>query len=73
MYLVSTKAQRVRVRTLGLDVDFAAVEAIHTENSYKYSLEEISDLAAAAGLRLESQWLDRAERFSVNLFAPLTR
>ncbi len=70
MYLVSTRNQRVRIRALNHEVDFAAMEAIHTENSYKYSLTEISELAAAAGLRLERQWFDRENRFSENLLAP---
>jgi len=70
MYLVSTRPQRVRLAGLGLDVDFAAGEAIHTENSYKYSQAEIAALAEAAGLICECQWLDSGGRFSVNLFAP---
>lgn len=67
MYLVSTKSQRVRIDALDLDIDFAAREAIHTENSYKYSLDEIQSLAVAAGFRVEQQWLDVDRRFSVNL------
>jgi uncharacterized SAM-dependent methyltransferase len=69
MYLDSRCAQRVRIDRLGVEVEFAAGEAIHTENSYKYSLAEIEALAAAAGLRLEAQWLDGARRFSTNLLA----
>jgi uncharacterized SAM-dependent methyltransferase len=70
MYLVSTKSQRVRIRALNHEVAFAAMEAIHTENSYKYSLTEIRDLAASAGLRLECRWFDCENRFSENLLAP---
>jgi dimethylhistidine N-methyltransferase len=69
MYLVSTQSQRVRVERLGLDVEFTAGEAIHTENSYKYSLAEIEALASAAGLRTERSWLDPDGRFRLNLFA----
>lgn len=69
MYLVSTRAQQVFVEGLGLSLSFAAGEAIHTENSYKYSLVEIEALARAAGLRLERQWFDAERRFSENLFA----
>jgi len=71
MYLVSTRAQRVAIDQLDLEVQFAAGEAVHTENSYKYSFVEIEALAAAAGLRLQRQWLDAGCRFSVNLFAPV--
>lgn len=70
MYLVSTRAQRVPIERLGLTVPFAPGEAIHTENSYKYSLAEIGALAAAAGLGVERQWLDSGGRFSESLLAP---
>jgi L-histidine Nalpha-methyltransferase len=70
MYLVSSVAQRVRIDALDLEVAFAADEAIHTENSYKYSAAEIDSLASAAGLRREAEWLDSQRRFSLNLLAP---
>jgi L-histidine Nalpha-methyltransferase len=69
IYLDSLRAQCVRIAALDLEVAFAEGEPIHTENSYKYSQAEILQLAAAAGLRLEAQWLDAARRFSVNLLA----
>jgi dimethylhistidine N-methyltransferase len=69
MYLVSTRPQRVRVERVGLDVEIAAGEAIHTENSYKYSPAEIEALASAAGLRTERAWLDPDGGFRLNLFA----
>lgn len=69
MYLVSMCVQRVAIERLGLTVHFAAGEAIHTENSYKYSLGEIDAVATAAGLQIERQWLDPARRFSANLLA----
>jgi dimethylhistidine N-methyltransferase len=67
MYLVSEREQRVRIADLELEIPFAPGEAIHTENSYKYSLIEIDSLTAAAGLCVEHQWLDGAERFSASL------
>ncbi len=69
MHLVSTHAQQVRIDALGLTVRFAAGETIHTENSYKYSLPEIETLARDAGLRLMASWLDREQRFSLNVLA----
>jgi|DewCreStandDraft_3_1066083.scaffolds.fasta_scaffold00769_4 L-histidine N-alpha-methyltransferase len=68
MYLVSVRAQRVRIERLDLEVSFAAGERIHTENSYKYSPEEITAVARAAGLRLLGHWRDPDALFSVNLF-----
>ena len=69
MYLESTRVQRVRLAAADFDVSFAAQEAIHTENSYKYSSDEIDTLAAAAGLRRHRHWLDSQRRFSLNLLA----
>jgi L-histidine N-alpha-methyltransferase len=70
MYLVSKQNQRVRVDNLNLEIALAHGEAIHTENSYKYSLAEIESLAAGAGYRIASQWFDSQRRFSVSQFAP---
>jgi L-histidine N-alpha-methyltransferase len=69
MYLVAQRAQRVRIPALPLDLDIAAGEAIHTEDSYKYSDAEIRTLAAAAGLRIERVFSDDAGRFSDVLFS----
>lgn len=69
MYLVSERDQRVRIDGLGLDVRFAAEEAIHTEDSYKYALEELDRLAADAGMRLERRWVDGRQWFAECLLA----
>ena len=70
MHLVSRRAQRVRIRRLGLEVAFAAGEGIFTESSYKYSLDEIERLARASGFVVEEHWLDAQRRFSLNRLAP---
>ena len=70
MSLVSTPAQQVRIGAMELTVRFEAGEAVHTENSYKYSLFEVEALAARAGLLVERTWLDGESRFSLNLLAP---
>jgi L-histidine N-alpha-methyltransferase len=67
MYLVSARDQVVRIEDLGIDVPFKAGERIHTENSYKYSLDEIDILVERADLVLENRWFDSQERFSLNL------
>jgi dimethylhistidine N-methyltransferase len=64
MHLVSLRAQRVRIEALGMDVELAEGETIHTESSYKYSPEEIGALARDAGLRIERRWLDGDGRFA---------
>jgi uncharacterized SAM-dependent methyltransferase len=70
MHLVSRRKQTVNVGALGMTVDFRDGESIHTENSYKYSAEEISNLAESADLMATHCWYDAASRFSVNLLAP---
>ncbi len=70
MYLVSKIDQQVPIDNLDLRVALSAGEAIHTENSYKYSFAEIESLAAASGFQITSQWLDERRQFSVALLAP---
>ncbi|MCA1613395.1 MAG: L-histidine N(alpha)-methyltransferase [Acidobacteria bacterium] len=67
MYLESRRAQTVRIGSLPLEISFAAGERIHTENSHKYDLEELSTLAARTGFARARTWLDEAGRFSSNL------
>src|SRR5919108_2369334 len=71
MELVSRRAQAVPIDALGIEVPFAAGEAIHTEDSYKYADKEIGALAAAAGFAVERQWYDAHRRFTDALLRPL--
>lgn len=68
MHLVSRVSQTVPIDALGLEVTFAAGETIHTENSYKYALEDVDALASAAGFRVEQRWTDAQARFADVLF-----
>ncbi|MDR4499197.1 MAG: L-histidine N(alpha)-methyltransferase [Candidatus Scalindua sp.] len=70
MYLASDCDQQVIIEDLDLEVPFAENEKIHTENSFKYSLDEINLLAEQAGFFVEEQWFDPQKQFSLNLFAP---
>jgi L-histidine N-alpha-methyltransferase len=72
MYLVSLLAQKVKIDQMDLEVDFAEGEAIHTENSYKYSSEEIESLVSAAHLEIERAWLDPERLFQLSLFRPIS-
>ncbi len=63
-YLVSTRAQQVRIEALEETFDFAAWEVIHTENSYKFTLPQIEALAADAGLRVVASFTDAATDFA---------
>lgn len=67
IYIESTRAQKVSIKKLNLEVQFAAGERIHTENSYKYDRLQIQQLAEATGYRCAHTWLDSEQRFSSNL------
>ncbi len=69
--LVSQRDQEVSIDGLDDVVKFAQGERIHTEDSFKYSPEEIDALAARAGLALETRYFDAANRFSLNLMSPV--
>ncbi len=67
IYIESLVSQRVAIEKLNLEVEFAAGELIHTENSYKYDLSGISQLGTATGFVCTRTWLDSQEWFSSNL------
>jgi L-histidine N-alpha-methyltransferase len=73
MHLESYIKHTARIGALALAVRFDGRERIHTENSYKYSLDELSALAAATGFALEHTWLDSMKDFSSNLFVAKER
>jgi dimethylhistidine N-methyltransferase len=64
MHLISRRAQSVRV--LGHSFSFRPGESIHTENSYKYSLERFAELARSSGWQVSQSWTDKARMFSVH-------
>jgi len=61
MYLVSRRRQSAMV--CGRRFDFAEGEAVHTEDSHKYTPEGFTVLAARAGWRLAAQWRDQDDLF----------
>ncbi|MBX9810847.1 MAG: L-histidine N(alpha)-methyltransferase [Burkholderiales bacterium] len=64
MHLVSLKAQRAALG--GRSFDFRPGETIHTENSYKYSIEEFQRLARSAGFEPAACWTDPQQLFAVH-------
>jgi dimethylhistidine N-methyltransferase len=68
MHLRSRWAQHVTIAKTAQTIAFAAGETIHTENSYKYSLEDICALGRHAGLILGRTWFDRHHYFLLGLF-----
>jgi L-histidine Nalpha-methyltransferase len=66
MHLASLKRQRAKVA--GETIDFRAGETIHTENSYKYSIEKLTALARGAGWQLLKSWTDERKYFAIQVF-----
>jgi dimethylhistidine N-methyltransferase len=64
MHLASMKRQKVRL--CGETIDFRAGETIHTENSYKYSVESFGAMARGSGWRPIEVWTDADKCFSVH-------
>jgi L-histidine N-alpha-methyltransferase len=67
IYLESLRAQSVLLRLTGTMVRFAAAERIHTENSYKYTLEMVERMLCVSGFKLEKTWSDRRRWFGLHL------
>ena len=67
MHLVSRVRQRVRLAALNLEVDFAAGETIHTENSYKYRPGQAEAMLAESGFAATATWTDERGWFAVCL------
>jgi dimethylhistidine N-methyltransferase len=64
MHLISRKAQTGRL--LGQTFSFRTGETIHTESSYKYSLERFTALARGSGWTPRASWTDPDRMFSVH-------
>ncbi len=64
MHLESSKAQSVTVA--GRTFDFRKGETIHTENSYKYTVESFRALAEKAGWRPMATWTDENDYFAIH-------
>jgi dimethylhistidine N-methyltransferase len=63
MHLVSVKEQMVEL--LGERFHFHAGERIHTENSYKFTVDQFSGIARAAGWRVKRFWTDARGWFTL--------
>ncbi len=66
MHLVSSAQQTIRLDHT--TVELAPGETIHTENSYKFDLEQFREVAADAGWKRRAYWTDDEQLFSVQFF-----
>lgn len=69
MHLVSKTDQVVNID--GVRSDIKKGERIHTENSYKYRIDEFLRIAQKAGLEHKKTWTDNDDLFSVHYFRSL--
>jgi len=67
IYLESLREQQVFLPMLDMDASFAAGERIHTENSYKYTMDMVEAILRDSGFKLEQTWTDRQKWFGVHL------
>jgi len=64
MYLISMATQQVHIGNHC--INFLRGDGIHTENSYKYTIEGFQQIAADAGFTPLKVWTDEEELFSVH-------
>ncbi len=65
MHLISLRDQTVWIGDRAFS--FVADETIHTEDSYKYDLDDFQDLGRRAGFEPVEAWTDPAGLFSVHM------
>jgi L-histidine N-alpha-methyltransferase len=65
MHLKANCDFSVRLKALGLEVDFIAGDTIQTEISRKFTRDKIVELASHARLRIANWYTDRDEWFSI--------
>lgn len=67
MRLRATKAMRVPIPLLAMDVEFAEGEEMRTEVSAKFRKSRVADELTAAGFELRDWWTDPQDQFAISL------
>jgi L-histidine N-alpha-methyltransferase len=70
MHLVSKTNQQLYIGALGKTFSIRKGESIHTENSYKYTLNQIAALAEDCSFTLEKNFMDKNRWFNIALLSP---
>ena len=70
MHLVSNTTQQVYIEALDKNFSFGKGDSIHTENSYKYSLDQIAALAKDSGFGIKKEFTDEKRWFNMALLSP---
>lgn len=68
MYLIAKEQTDVMIPGLDVKIKFNKGESIHTENSYKFTKNKISNLAVKSGFALIECYSDERNYFSLCLF-----
>ncbi|WP_181306419.1 L-histidine N(alpha)-methyltransferase [Rufibacter sp. XAAS-G3-1] len=71
-FLISRKAQEVHLGALNQTFHFEAWEAIHTENSYKFSLKQVEEMAHSCGFTVQDVFTDPSHGFADVLLRPVS-
>jgi L-histidine Nalpha-methyltransferase len=69
MHLISKTDQNIKINSLRKRVSLRKDESIHTENSYKYSVSQIRELAESSGFKVEKNFLDKRSWFDLVLLS----
>ena len=67
MHLISKIDQLVRIQAIGKTFHFKKGETIHTENSYKYSLDRLEKLVRKSGLQVVKNFVDPRKQYTLIL------
>jgi uncharacterized SAM-dependent methyltransferase len=67
MHLESKLDQNVRIGVIGKEINFKHGETIHTENSYKYSLDRLEKLVGKSGLQVVKNFVDPNKQYTLIL------
>ena len=67
MHLECMRDQYVQIASAELELHFRNGEAIHTENSYKFTDNTVDALLSDSGFKIESTWKDARNWYAVTL------
>ncbi len=70
MHILSNIDQQVYISALDKNIHFKKDETIHTENSYKYDHDRLSNLINRAGFSIEKEFFDKNNWYELVLLKP---
>ncbi len=70
MHILSNKKQQVFISSLNKQFHFDKDESIHTENSYKYGIDDIEGIIRRAGFSIEKGFSDENNWYKLVLLKP---